>query len=540
MGKSLRAIAVTAALVALAAPAAANEPTGSVVSVATDLEGAGQDIMTALTSSTAPYWNEIFDYAIMQDPSGALVPGLATSWEASDDKLTWTFHIRQGVVFHDGTPMTAEDVAWSWGRLVFDPKSTHSLSGYKEKIQSIEAKDDTVVVKTNTPLATLPLLLASTDGSKGGSVQSKAYFEKVGIEAASQSPIGTGPYKFVQQNPDGSVDLTAFLDDKRNDWQKARTPGFKDLTVRLAPDASTKVALLKTGDADLVPLRISDIDDVKASGFQVVVAPNANFSNIWCVGLSLSDTSPCANKDVRAALSMAIDRDALAKAIYGGYARPSAAFYGGPGSLGYPADLQPTAYDAAGATKLLEGAGYKAGNPLKVQVVTYDNDADFPNLPKLAEAIASYYQKIGIDATVRIMEWGAMKGTLNQKKFTGQSDNPDTSPVTLFLRGQDNRYNLIAEQLSGYTDAGSTGRVLWDNSKLPQQADYLAKISQEFDAAKQAALIGEYDKWMAAEYNQIPLLASDGAFGISSKVAKWVPIAGKSIVNGQWTLTPAN
>jgi len=518
----------------------ATAPSGSIIAVTTSLSGTGQDNKVSLVYNYKPYWDEVFDYAVEQDATGKLVPGLAESWEASADHLTWIFSIRQGVKWHNGDPLTAEDVAWSWHRVVFDADSKHTLSGYAPKLESITVEGNKVVIKTKQPEALVPLWFAKTQGNLGGTVVSKKYFETVGAEKGAREPIGTGPYKFVSANGEQSVQLTAFDGPDLGEWQKSRIPSVKDLTVMAVPEASTRIALLKTGGADLVPLPISAMEDVASQrDLRVISVPATNYSGIICMGFTLNPKSPCNDQKVREALSISIDRASIADVIYHGQAEPSNGWYGGPGSFGYPNDLAPTPFDPERAAQLLTEAGFGPDNPLKVQIVTYNDDVDFPMLPTLAEAIVGYYQSIGIDASIQLMDWNAQKGTMLKGEFTGQLNNPEVSPVTLFMRGMDNRYNFMADQIQAFTPAGKIGVATWDNAKLPGQAERLGALAAAFDSDEQEKVLKDYNRWMAENFNDIPLLAASSVFGVSPKLKSWTPIAGKPFVQNMRTLVPA-
>jgi peptide/nickel transport system substrate-binding protein len=525
--------------VPITSPAAGGsiEPHGQLTVVVNSLANLGQDYMVVATRPYKPFADEIFDYPVDQDASGKLIPGLATSWTASADGLTWTFVVREGVKFHNGDTLTGEDLAFSWNRLIFDPATKHSLSGNAEIVDSITANGNEVVVKTKSPLATLPMTLARLDGNMGGLVLPKKYFESVGAEAFFRAPVGTGPYKFVSQDGEQSANLTAFVDPARNDWQKARTPQVKDITVMAVPEAATRLALLKSGGADLVPLTISQLEDATASGIRTVKAPASTFSGALCLGYTLNPASPCNDAKVREALSLAIDRDTIAKTVYLGQAAPTKAFFAGPGTFGYPDDLPSPPFDPEKAKALLSEAGFTADKPLSLEIVTYSDDADFPMLPTLAEAMVGYYQNIGINATIKTMEWDAQDEASQKGAFTGQLNNPATSPITLFMRGMDNRWYFPPKQISVYTDHSGAGRGMWN---FPEMQQKLEAVGAEFDLAKQETMFADYYRWMAENHVDIPLLAADTVFGVSPKVASWSPIAGKPFVHNLWTLVPTN
>jgi ABC-type transport system substrate-binding protein len=495
------------------------------------LQGLGQDYLTVLVEPDKTWWNEIFDYPVMQNLGGHYIPGLATSWEPSADHLTWSFNIREGVKFHNGGDLTADDLAFSYNRLMFSPQSKHPLASMAAFVDSIKAQGNKLLVKTKDPVASVPVWFASSDGSVSGVVVSHKYFDKVGAKKASAFPVGTGPYQFVSSQGQQSVQLTAFLSGDRNDWQKARTPSVRDISVIAVPQESTRIALLKTGAADIVPITVSDIQTVKGAGDHVKMTPSATYAGMLYVGYTLNPHSPFNDIRVREALSIAIDRKSIAKALYAGAAEPSSAFYGGPNSIGYPADLAAPAFNPARAKQLLAAANFGGGTAL--QIVTYDDDTDFPGLPTLAEAIAGYYQNIGLHAKVNVMDPDALNTQLYSHKFPGQLGTSAVSPAILYLRGFDNIVNMVPDQISGYTTDGRPGLALW---RLPKQQKMLLAAGAEFDAARQAADLGNYDKWMASNWSQCPLLGASALFGTSSRVLSWSPITSKAEVNNLYTL----
>jgi peptide/nickel transport system substrate-binding protein len=514
------------------APASpAGGPTGSATVATVSLQGLGQDYLSVLVEPDKTWWNEVFDYPVAQDESGTYIPGLATSWSPSADKLTWSFVIRDGVKFHNGDTLSAEDLAFSYNRLMFSPESKHPLASMAVFVDKISAQGNTLLVKTKQPVSSVPVWFAQSDGSVSGTVVSKAYFDKVGAAKASAFPIGTGPYQFVSSSGQQSVQLTAFVSPDRNAWQKGRTPAVKDVKVMAVTQESTRIALLKTGAADVVPITVADISTVQGAGLQVKTTPSATYAGMLYVGYTLNPNSPFNDVRLREALSIAIDRNAIAKSVYGGTAEPSAAFYGGPNSIGYPKDLQPPQFDPNKAKQLLSAMGFNGNTAL--QIVTYDDDTDFPGLPTLAEAIAGYYQNVGLNAKVNVMDPDALNTVLYGHKFPGQLSSSTVTPATLYLRGFDNIVNMVPDQISGYTKDGRPGTALWN---LPEQQTRLLAAGAEFDAAKQAADLGSYDKWMAANWSQCPLLGASALFGLSKKVASWSPITSKAEVNNLRTL----
>ncbi len=534
----------------VASPSATNEgsgegsaagPQGELVTIASSLTGQGQDVITqaALEWSHKPWWDDVHDYVIEQDTDGNMVAGLATEWVASEDGLTWTFTIRGDVIFHNGDPVTADDVAWSWERTIFDPASTHTIVGRAPVVESITAEGDQVVVVTNTPQATLPMWFSEIDGGSAGAVYSKAYYDEVGDEMWS-NPIGTGPYQFVSMEGEEAATLTAFVDEARSDWQKERTPAFKDLTIRAAPDSSTRVALLQTGEADVVPLPISAVEELEATGAELIEVPAATQSVMWCMGFSMNPDSPCNDVGVREALSIAIDRQGIADSVFRGYAQPSASFMGGEGSHGNPEGLEPPPYDPERAEQLLAEAGFDSSNPLQVELVVADVPGDMPLMPTMAEAIAGNYADIGVEATVSVGEEEANKEALFGFEFNGQEPGDPPTPITMYMRGMDNRYYFVDEQATLFTDDSENGSSVWNDEEFPEMSERLRAIQAEFDIDTQGEMMADYHQWMADNWLQVPLLSASAVFGVSDKVGGWDHrVAGKGFVHNQWSIQAA-
>ncbi len=516
-------------------------PTGELVTLAGSLGGQGADPLTqaALEWQHKPWWDEVHDFVIEQDADGNIVAGLATEWGPSEDGLTWTFTIREGVKFHNGTTLTADDVAWSWNRLMFDPGSTHQMIGRAPNVESITADGNVVTIVTREPQSDVAMWFAEHDGESGGAVYSQAYFEEVGEEMWTQ-PIGTGPYELVSMEGQESATLTAFLDEDRSDWQKERTPGFKDLTVRAAPDSSTRVALLQTGEADVAPVPISAVPELEEAGVSVIEVPAATQSVMWCLGATRNPESPCDDIRVREALSIAIDRQGIADSIYQGFAEPSVGYIAGPGTFGNPEDLAAPPYDPERAQELLADAGFDESNPLSIQIITADIPGDMPEMPTLAEAIAGMYEAIGVNATVTVGEEEANREALYGDTYSGQVPGSASQPVTLWMRGQDNRFYFVDSLAATFTDIGNIGKALWDPEAVPEMPAQFAEIITEFDADAQAELVADFHRYMAEEWLQIPLLTASAVFGVSDKVGDWdLRIAGKGFVHNQWSLRPA-
>ncbi|MCZ6867723.1 MAG: ABC transporter substrate-binding protein [Chloroflexi bacterium] len=521
-------------------PGSVKGPSGSVISATSDMAEMGMDPSLDNTGNVRPFTNEMYIYAIEQAPSGELIGGAATKWEVSDDHLSWIWTVREGVKFHNGETMTAEDFSWSWNRAILSPEAETGQSfAYGPNIESIRAEGNTVVVRTKQPEALMPIWWAPAWTGPTGAILSQVEFERTGVEGIRNGAVGAGPYKFVQRSRGEFVKLEAFED------HYCCVPGFKELTVLEIPEIATRLALLKTGGADLVEATPSVKRDIEEAGFRTYSALAAQTSTMFFMYQNIPQ-SPFYDQRVREAINLAIDRESIAERIYAGEASANTSYPSGPGTFGFAADLEPYPYDLDRAKQLMKDAGYEKG--FKVRIVTYLFDADFPDMPTLSQALLGYLQDLGIEGNVQVMEYSAVKGEMvsvveaacgkDQPLWcTGVEANPEVAaqePYTLILRGTDARFMWLSNLLS-YNHPNGRRPII----QLDHVAAAIDGIYAEFDLDKQRALAEDYNRLMHREYRQTPLLYGNAVFGISDKIASWQPISGRTYPHNHWSLLPA-
>ena len=369
-------------------------------------------LQAAITSMDPHYHNlspnnsmmlHLFEPLIKRDENQKLVPGLATSWKAVDD-LTWEFKLRKNVRFHDGTPFTAEDVAFTLKRAPNVPNSPSSFGTFVKPIVDVKIVDPyTIVFKTATPHVLLPSDLASV------LIISKLNGEKATTEDynSGKAAIGTGPYKFVEYVPNQRVVVKANYGywGGEEPWDKVT---FKILTspaARVAALMSNAVEFIETvPTADIAKLsadkNYSLVDKVSNRVIYVHLNQSTDKSPPFVTakdGKPL-DKNPFRDVRVRKALSIAINRDAIVdrvmekKAVAAGQLLPDF-FYG------TSKKLKPAKFDPEGAKKLLAEAGYPNGFAMTLHGPNnrYINDAN------VLQAIAQFYSRIGIDTKVETM-----------------------------------------------------------------------------------------------------------------------------------------
>jgi peptide/nickel transport system substrate-binding protein len=369
-------------------------------------------LQAAITSIDPHYHNlspnnslllHIYEPLVLRDPDGKLAPGLAVSWRAVDD-LTWEFKLRKGVKFHDGSPFTAEDVVATYKRVPNVPNSPSSMATFVKPIVETRIVDPyTIIFKTAAPHVLLPSDLAAVD------IIPKAVAEKATTEDfnSGKAAIGTGPYRFVEYIPNQRVVM------KANYGYWGGEEPWDKVTFKILSNPSARVAALLSGDVQMIEtVPTADIARLSTDrnfaladkvSNRVIYVHLYQWNGNAAPGVTSKDGSPLGKNPfmdprVRKALSIAINRDAIADRIMEKRAVPAAQLL--PDSFpGTSRKLKPARYDPEGAKKLLVEAGYPNGFTLTV----YGTNNRYINDDKIAQALAQFYSRIGIDAKVETM-----------------------------------------------------------------------------------------------------------------------------------------
>jgi peptide/nickel transport system substrate-binding protein len=400
--------------------------------------------------------DNIFE-ALVEFESGTteIKPGLATSWEFSDDGKEITFNLRKGVKFHDGTDFNADAVVFSLARQ-YDPDHPYhqfgewAYWGYMfYDIDRAEKIDDyTVKIYMKNTNASIMLSLAMFTAN----IVSPANAEKWGEDAFAH-PVGTGPFKFVEWVKDDHITLEAF-----DDYWKGR-PRLDKLIFRVIPDASARLLALETGEvygieypnpADFDRIRSnSDLVLMSEPGMNVgYMAMNSGYGYRDANENGIRDNNepwvktpgyyePLTKKEVRQAINMAIDKESIVRDLYMGTA--SVAKNGMPPfMLGYNDDVEDWPYDPERAKQLLAQAGYPNGFEVTLHVMPVSRPYMF-DPPKIGEAIQSYLAAVGIKVNFYQVDWGTYLQETEEGKhqmcllgWTGDNGDPDNFMNVLY------------------------------------------------------------------------------------------------------------
>jgi peptide/nickel transport system substrate-binding protein len=337
---------------------------------------------------------QIFESLTNRESSMEIGPGLAESWDQVDD-TAWQFTLREGVTFHNGEPFNADAVVYSIER-INDPGFDKSFEFASETISGATAIDETTVeIETN---GADPILPSRLD-----------WLAMVPPEASAnadfaENPIGTGPYKFVEWRRGSQISLTA----NEDYWGPA--PSIKDVVIRTIPEANTALAALQTGEIDLVknlfPEQLGQVPKVAATpgleSFMIRL-------NTWG-----GETTELL---VRQALNYAIDKDAIAEALFGGYAETLQGQAITSSEFGFNPDLEPYPYDPDMARDLLGQAGFES---LDVNFV--GTSGNWLKDKEVTEAVAGQLEEVGIHSNLSILELSAYYNAMLNPEKASQAE----------------------------------------------------------------------------------------------------------------------
>jgi len=332
-------------------------------------------------------YRSIFDQYIGQKPDLSLEPGLLTKWGWNDDKTKAWMDVREGVVWHDGTPLTPEDVVWSIQR-AGDPKGGNPVSFVWASLENFKVEGSRITADCKNFDPTIFMWMAFLTGY----VLPKAYYTKVGAEGFEKKPIGTGPY--IVDEYQGN----AFLRLKRNEKYWGAKPAFETVIFKFVPDGTSRVAEIESGSADVtleIPYEEYDRLRVKP-GLAGVCKPVTDIGMIF-----LTNTyKELDDENVRQAMVSAIDKDIIAKKLLRGYATPIDTL-DAPGYSAYDPSIK-TPYDVEKAKKLLAASGYSPEKPVKIKIQTTRGFK--PKDYETVQAIVGMWRKVGIDAEIEVYE----------------------------------------------------------------------------------------------------------------------------------------
>lgn len=449
----------------------------------------------------------------LSDRPGKLIPGLATEWKVDDaDQTLWTFKLRDGVKFHDGSTFNADAVIWNFGK-VFDTKSAQfdqrQASQVRPRLPSVASykklDDMTVQVKTKAVDALFPYQMLWF------LVSSPAQFEKLGRDwnKFASEPAGTGPFKLARLVPRERAELV------KNDayWNPERLPKADRMVLICAPEASTRTAALLSGTVDLIETPPPDaVDRLTKGGLKIVqnVTPH-----VWNFHPSMVQGSPWTDIRLRKAANLAIDRNAIVQ-LLGGLAQPA---YGQVDKtspwFGKPTFELKYAPDEARA--LMSAAGFTKTQPLKTKfVVASGGTGQMLSLP-MNEAIQEMFKDAYIDLELKVVELEAL---YTAWRAGAKADmNKDVTANNIAYVTSDPLYALT--RFFHSNQAAPVG-VNWSYYANPEVDRLIDEALATFDATKQDALMARVHEKVVDDAVLIWVVHDTNPHALSPRVKSYI------------------
>jgi peptide/nickel transport system substrate-binding protein len=496
----MRASLAAAAMLGLMAFTAPAQAAGGTITLAVGADVFTTDPHKISGGGEYLFHTQVFESLYGHDLQGKLEPLLATGHTLSPDGLTYTFTLRPNVKWHDGTPFTAADVRYSWERaidpVVKNPRASIVASNFKD----VEIVDD-MTVKIQLKKVDAALL---ENLGEFWYIVPKDYASKLTPEQFAEKPIGTGPYKFVERKLKESITLDAF----KQHW--GRVPDVDRVVMRIIQDSQTRVAMLKTGEADLIVDVPPQVAKEIEGGADTKLYRLPSFQNIYLSVSNRKKDSAFTDARVRQAISYAIDRKTLVQKLMLGEAHITAS----PCEeqiLGCDIGKQPYAFDPNKAKALLAEAKFDTSKTYRFVGLAPGRT---PQSKEIAEAISFYLGRVGIKMQLDIMEYGAWLAFIAAKRY-------DDADLVYFTWTD---YN--ADPSGRLPRSMRTDGSLSLNSY--PEIDAMIDASNNFvDPAERLAHLRKMWTWIYDNVPQVPLWTVNMLYGARKNI-EWTPEPGVS------------
>ena len=429
----------------------------------------------------------IHDAVAKPMPGNPMAPSLAESWTVSKDGLVYEFVLRRNVRFHNGDVLHADDVKFS-----FERYKGASASLLKQRVAAVEVVDPLRVrfrLKEAWPDF---LTFYATPATGAGWVVPKKYVEKVGEEGFLKAPVGAGPYKFVSFNPGVELVVEAF----EQYWKKV--PSVKRLVFKVVPDESTRLAMLKRGEADIVySIRGALAEELRRTP-GLALKPAVIQGTFWLAFVDQWDPkSPWHDRRVRLAANHAMDRNAINQAETLGFSKITGSII--PSSFEFYKALPLHAYDPQKARQLLTEAGFPNG---------FDAGDFYPWPPyfSMGEALAGYLQNVGIKTRIKTMERAAMTAAWRERKLKN---------VIIGITGANGKTTTTA--LTGL-EAYVSKSGIYTVGISPDVEDLFQRQARETDAKKREAMLQQIQTMLHERVTHVPIYELAFIWGVGPRV----------------------
>ena len=427
----------------------------------------------------------LHDALVRPYPGQKMGPSLAESWKESADGRTYEFKLRAGLKFHNGDPVTTEDVKFS-----FERYKGAASSILHARVREVEIVDPLVVrFHLKEPWPDFMTFFGTT-ASAAGLVVPKKYITQVGDAGFQKHPIGAGPYKFVSHKPGVEVVLEAYT----GYWR--RVPVVKTWVMKSVPDASTRAVMLKSGEADIsVALDGPEAESIQADK-RMQIVPSKHASIFWLEFAEQWDPkSPWADRRMRLAVNHALPRQKINEAACLGFCPPAGVIV--PRVMDFALQVEPPAYDPQKVKQLLTEAGYPNG-------LDAGEFTPIPGFPTVAESVLNSLNAAGIRMRMRPMERAAFYASWREKKVRG-----------VFMTAVGNSGNAASRVESFIQSKGE-----YAYGGYPDIDDLFQQQARERDVKKREALLFKIQQLTIDRAMFAPVMDLRALMGVGPRIAK--------------------
>ncbi len=493
-------------------PAAATESTGHLRITYTSL---GSDGIYPKASNVNAGGKDVnstmYDVVIGSNAQGAFSKdtGLANDWSVTPDGKSHTIHLRHGIQFHNGQEVTAEDVMFSALEVMEEDAQNAFIRELTPLWDSYETPDaHTFVINCHTPCLYAPWIFSGVRGTEGMIVP-KSHYEAIGEPEFAKAPIGSGPYRFVEQVLGASVSVESTNRPHFRAGPSGGIPKYADLTFLGVSEETTRLAMLKSGQTDVIDVSRERIAPLADDGFNIfykerALLTGAYFFQQWEEGNPFKDIR------VREALNIAINRDAILEHIFLG--RGSTTLYpmgSYAAESGYDPSLSSYPYNPDRARQLLAEAGYSDGNPLEIKLAIY-SFGGIAEFARMIEAMGADFEAVGVKVNFQPTEYGTLRSMRRAWDLGGGWVGP---------WGTHNR--AAPAEILSITRALEYSGAPYTTYKNPGFDVLMDEAFASTDVEEVKRLIGEMQKFLHADYYGIPLFEVDSAFATIPEITYW-------------------
>ncbi|MBN9087852.1 MAG: ABC transporter substrate-binding protein [Reyranella sp.] len=435
---------------------------------------------------------------------GAFAGELAESWKPADDFRSYTVKLREGVKFHDGKPMTADDVAYSVDEVWKKYAATASMADYS----GVETPDaGTVVISYSRPMPefTFASLLS---GSVNYVLPRHVYAGSDALaNPANDAPIGTGPWKLKQWVRGSHIELV-----RNDDYWRPGFPYMDRLVLRFVRDPAGRAAALEAGEIQVGVFNPVSPTEIKRLTNGKLVATTEGYEEaVWATTMECNCRKPLfAKREVRQAMFLAIDRGQIARTVYYGYARPGTGPIFSPNTAFYTPDIYSTAFDPKKAAALLDAAGYKRNGKASRFTVNLVAGGWFPENAKVGALVKQALEDIGVAVNLAAPD----RAAAIKRLYTDYD-------FDLAISNQANPSEPVPTTTQYYTSDGIKKGVPFRNASgfsSPETDALVDRIRVETDPATRKAMVVDFQKTVAEEAFDLPLVELDTFTVAAAKV----------------------